>query len=136
MMEHEVIAEMYAVSKQIERLKARLDELTERLYRRDEFVKYIKSKRFESQQEKTEAPLEKTEAPLEKTEAPQEKTEAPLDDPDVQFILYRIRRNKNGISAYSPRTYSVEAKIALQRLLDSHIIHKVKVGTNYYYQEV
>lgn len=122
MMEHEVIAEMYAVSKQIERLKARLDELTERLYRRDEFVKYIKSKKFEAQQEKTEAP--------------QEKTEAPLDDPDVQFILYRIRRNKNGIWAYSPRTYSVEAKIALQRLLDSHIIHKVKVGTNYYYQEV
>lgn len=114
MMEHEVIAEMYAVSKQIERLKARLDELTERLYRRDEFVKYIKSKKFEAQQEKTEAPL---------------------DDPDVQFILNRIRRNKNGICAYYSG-YSVEARIALQRLLDSHIIHKVKVGTNYYYQEV
>lgn len=149
----EIIAEMYLVARNIERLQARFDELEMNLHEKTEMARFLRRKASESKIAKMDSNQcsileENTEVESEKVESDDyEQIETPEDGDEDGEVVYSISKPANeilaAIRARAPKGLHCrvadrlqgDMKTALQGLINNKIIKKVGIGRNYFYQE-
>lgn len=126
MTELEIITELHIICSNLERLTARKNELTEMLYNRDEFVKYIKEhKSIDNNQQYGNEQIEDNQ---------NEERSSEIDENMKREIIEKCRRGK-GLPAPTVRGWNDEHKAIISMMLKAGIIKRVRINTNYYYKE-
>ncbi len=124
MTELEIIAEMHTIAIEMEQLRNRLNELKDTLYRRDEFARYIKSRQALDDECQDES------------EDIQESEDSDVKDKLFQMIRAAKDRNGKGLlHSTAINRLTQKEKEAMDSLIRSRAVLKVRIGTNYYYTE-